>query len=151
MRPQTLSEVAERSKSDPDWYHHLLEFLDAFYGHDSDTDTQAAMIADRPDTLDFAVADAFLGGTAEHLARRWHLRIPGWIGEARRYLDHAVYLPNERRLRGYLLCVSPVAFRTRLIFTGADPLQRARFPYHRGTLSLPTTYPRAHNRRNPDR
>ena len=45
-------------------------------------------------------------------------------------------------MRAYLIAVSPVAFRTRLIFTGPDPLQRARFPYGRGTVTFPSAYPR---------
>jgi hypothetical protein len=51
-----------------------------------------------------------------------------------RYLRVAMFVPDEKPLRPYLILVSPVAFRTRLIFTGPDPLQRARFPYHRGTV-----------------
>ena len=43
--------------------------------------------------------------------------------------------PTKHRC-GYLLAASPVAFRTRLIFTGPDPLQRARFPYHRGVIAV---------------
>ena len=52
-----------------------------------------------------------------------------------------MYWPDAEGLRGYLLAVSPVSFRTRLIFTSPDPLQRARFPYARGTRSLPLDYP----------
>ena len=36
MRPSTLAEVAVRSSTDPDWRHHLDEFLDDFYGFDGD-------------------------------------------------------------------------------------------------------------------
>ena len=50
-------------------------------------------------------------------------------------------MPPDRALRGYLICVSPVAFRARLIFTGPDPLQRARFPYHRGVITMPAVHP----------
>ncbi|MGU3659568.1 hypothetical protein [Methylobacterium fujisawaense] len=42
-----------------------------------------------------------------------------------------------------LLGASPIAFRSRMIFTGGAPLQRARFPYAAGTRSLPSTFPRA--------
>jgi hypothetical protein len=52
-----------------------------------------------------------------------------------------MFVPDEAALRGYLIGASPVAFRTRLIFVGADPLQRARFPHAGGLRRLPLTYP----------
>ncbi len=141
MRPGTLVEVAERSQRDPDWRHHLDEFLDSFYGADGDTMGQAASIAEAPQWVNHAHANAFLGGVGEHLARRWGLPIPAWVRDKSRYLAEALFVPDERPLRGYLLVVSPVAFRTRLIFTGPDPLQRARFPYHRGVIRAPFDFP----------
>ncbi len=137
MRPSTLVEVAVRSSTDTDWRHHLDEFLDTFYGVDGDRSRQAAMIEEAPSLLGVARADAFLGGVGEHLARRWDLPIPPWVRSDERYLEEAFFVPDRRAFRGYLLAVSPVAFRTRLIFTGPDPLQRARFPYHRGVVDMP--------------
>lgn len=137
MRPSTLADVAVRASTDPDWRHHLDEFLDAFYGADGDRSRQAAMIDEAPRLLDVARADAFLGGVGEHLARRWDLPIPRWVRSDERYLREAFFVPDRKAFRGYLLAVSPVAFRTRLIFTGPDPLQRARFPYRRGVVSMP--------------
>ena len=81
--------------------------------------------------------DAFIGGVGEHLARRWQLPIPAWVRDEARYLERPMFVPDEAPLRAYLLAASPVAFRTRLIFTGPDPLQRARFPYHRGIIAVP--------------
>lgn len=143
MRPLSLREVVERTRADPqrDWDHHLREFLDAFYGADGDLARQAAFIAEEPGFLQDAKADAFLGGVGEHLARRWGLPIPAWVRDDARYLTTAMFVPDEKNLRSYLICVSPVSFRARLIFTGPDPLQRARFPYHRGVIEIPTTYP----------
>ena len=141
MRPATLADVAERSAIDPDWHHHLDEFLDTFYGADGDTLRQAAMLREEPKSLVHAQADAFLGGVGEHLARRWGLPIPLWVRSDRRYLAEAMFYPDRKGFRGYLLAVSPVSFRTRLIFTGPDPLQRARFPYHRGVIRIPFDYP----------
>lgn len=137
MRPDTLAEVARRAASDADWEHHLREFLDAFYGRDGDPVGQAAMVADEPPLLGEARLDAFLGGAGEHLARRWCLPVAGWVGADGRYLREAWFVPDRPGLRGYLLAASPVAFRNRLIFTGPDPLQRARFPYRRGVVAFP--------------
>ena len=144
MRPASLREVVERAREDGDWDHHLQNFLDAFYARDGDLTAQAAMIAEEPGFLGQARPDAFLGGVGEHLARRWRLpSIPSWVRHEARYLTTAMFVPDERNLRQYLLCVSPVAFRPRLIFTGPDPLQRARFPYHRGVIRMPLTFPPA--------
>lgn len=143
MRPETLREVVERTRADPesDWDHHLRAFLDTFYLADGDGCRQAALIRDEPGFIGDRRADAFLGGVGEHLARRWTLPIPSWVRDEMRYLDTAMFVPDERNLRGYLICVSPVAFRARLIFTGPDPLQRARFPYHRGVIAMPAEHP----------
>ncbi len=137
MRPDTLAEVARRGAADGDWEHHLREFLDAFYARDGDRAGQGAMTAQEPDLLADVRADAFLGGVGEHLARRWRLPLPFWVKAEARYLGEAWFVPDRPGLRGYLLAASPVAFRTRLIFTRPDPLQRARFPYGRGTAEFP--------------
>jgi hypothetical protein len=142
MRPASLREVVERARADGDWDHHLQNFLDAFYALDGDITAQGAMIAEDPGFLGDTRPDAFLGGVGEHLARRWRLTfIPAWVRHEARYLDTAMVVPDERNLRTYLLCVSPVSFRPRLIFTGPDPLQRARFPYHHGVVRMPLTFP----------
>lgn len=140
MRPRSLAAVVERARGDGDWEHHLRDFLDAFYAADGDVARQSAFVADEPGLLGRPEADAFLGGVGEHLARRWGLPIPGWVRAEERYLATALFVPGDKALRGYLICVSPVSFRTRLIFTGPDPLQRARFPYHRGVITMPAEH-----------
>lgn len=141
MRPRTLREVAALTRAGPDWDLPLRGFLDGFYACHGDPVAQATFIADEPDAVGDARLDAFLGGVGEHLARRWGLPIPPWVRGPGRHLDHPMFVPDDESVRGYLLGASPVAFRTRMIFTGADPLQRARFPYVAGTRSLPSTFP----------
>lgn len=141
MRPETLVEVGERAAADGDWEHHLREFLDSFYARDARTSLQSGMIAGEAGLTGDARADAFLGGVGEHLARRWSLPIPGWVRSESRYLAEAWFVPDRVGMRSFLIAASPVAFRNRLIFTGPDPLQRARFPYGRGTVSFPAAYP----------
>ena len=65
MCPGTLAEVAERSTSDTQWEHHLLEFLDEFYARDGDRTRQGAMIANEPGILDDPRTDA---GAILHLS-----------------------------------------------------------------------------------
>ena len=138
MRPHSLKEVAERTRHDPDWDHHLREFLDHFYGADGEIERQEEMIADDPGFTGIDRCDAFLGGVGEHLARRWRLPImPLWVRNERRYLNMPMFYPDDPTVRRFLIAVAPAAFRVRLIFTGPDPLQRARFPYHRGVVEFP--------------
>ena len=137
MRPASLAEVAKRTAADPDWPHHLDEFLDTFYGADGDVSRQSEMIADAPGLLGRPETDAFIGGAGEHLARRWGLDIPAWVHEPERYLATPMFYPDRAGFRSYLRAVSPVAFRTRLIYTGPDPLQRARFPYQKKGVVRP--------------
>lgn len=78
------------------------------------------------------------------MSRRWALPgIPPWVRNEARYLDMQKFVPGDKNLRGYLICISPVSFRARLILTGLDPLQRARFPYHRGIIRMPLEHPPA--------
>jgi len=64
----------------------------------------------------------------------WELPIPGWAFAGVRYLDKPMFVHGEPTLRDYLTAASPLGFRSRMIFTGPDPLQRVRFPYHRGAV-----------------
>lgn len=142
MRPRTLSEVAIRAAGDHAWDGHLREFLDSFYAADGDHEKQSTMIQDQPGLLGLPQADAFIGAAGEHLARRWGLSIPKWVRHPGRYLDVPLFVPGDLPSRPMLLISSPISFRSRLIFTGPDPLQRARFPYHRGTVAFARTWPR---------
>ena len=141
MRPETIADIVQRSRDDPDWDFHLREFLDGFYKADGNLACQSAMITGDPGLTNDEKADAFLGGVAEHLARRWRLPIPGWVRQDCRYLTRPMFVPDDRPLKPFLMIASPVAFRTRLIFTGPDPLQRARFPYQRGVVAFSTSMP----------
>ncbi len=133
--------MAALTGAGPDWDLHLRGFLDAFYACDGDIAAQATFIAEEPQPVGDVRIDAFLGGVGEHLARRWGLLMPPWVRGTGRYLERPMFVPDDEAARGYLLGASPVAFRSRMIFTGVDPLQRARFPYAAGTRRLPSTFP----------
>lgn len=141
MRPRTLREVAALTRAGPDWDLPLRGFMDAFYALGDDPASQALSIADEPGFVGDVRIDAFLGGVGEHLARRWGLPIPPWVRGPGRHLDRPMFVPGDETVRGHLLGASPVSFRSRMIFTGADPLQRARFPYAAGMRGLPSTFP----------
>lgn len=126
LRPSTLAEVARRVEAGQQAFGPALrEFLDEFYLH---PDRRQAMIDDAPAALPNARQHAVLGATAEHLARRWRLRIPAWSDEPSRFLKRPYFTTRIEEMKALLLAESPIAFRRRLIFTEAEPLRRARMP-----------------------
>ena len=72
-RPNTLADVATRSKTDPGtWDIAIAGFLDNFY---SNSERRQAMLDPEPDLTGDMIVDATIGAIGEHLARRWHLGI----------------------------------------------------------------------------
>jgi hypothetical protein len=124
MRPRTLKEVVRRASRNDDWRTPLSEFLDAFYAATGD---RVTFVEDEPEVLHKDLADAFIGGVGEHLARRWDMAVPAWVIDPRRYLDAPYYQPDVDELKAYLIRSSPIGFRTRQIYLGAEPLQRKGF------------------------
>ena len=130
MRPRTLRAAAERAlaRGGGNWRDPLAEFLDAFYAASSEE--RGGMVRHEPPRLGAGgdpLADAYLGAVGEHLARRWGLVVPSWVRGEGRALDRPLFEPDLPALRPYLLRHAPVAFRSRLIFVGAEPLQRKGF------------------------
>ena len=106
----------------------LDEFLDAFYTEPA-ADRRQAMIEAEPPRLGAEREDAYIGAVAEHLARRWRLRIPAWAAADDRDVAKPWFVgAMGQGLSGMLLAESPIAFRRRRIFTEAEPLRRARMP-----------------------
>ena len=130
MRPQSLREAVERIMAGEEERLPISEFLDEFYmAVDCQTNNQPQqMIADEPPFTHKQPLDAYVGGIAEHLCRRWNLRIPPWVEDERRFLSTPVWADDLQLMKPILLRDSPIAFRRRLIFTEAEPLRRGRFP-----------------------
>jgi hypothetical protein len=127
FRPKSLREVVERGGVT---FSVLLdEFLDEFYLAYPDLSTMQTMIAAEPALTGDYFTDAYIGATGEHLARRWNLTIPSWTAVSARSGDaKPTFVPDLATLRSILLVEAPYAFRRRNIFTGEEPLQRARWP-----------------------
>ncbi len=124
-RPASLAEAAEWTKEAPSAFDRLIsEFLDEFYLR---PDARQSMIDDEPASLG-QFRDAWLGAVAEHLARRWELKIPAWVDQPHRFLDRPFFAGGLESLKAILLAESPLAFRKRQIFVEAEPLRRARMP-----------------------
>jgi hypothetical protein len=129
VRPESLAEAVEQHRATGLPLDHCLsEFLDEFYTRPAE---RQRMIEEEPAYTGDPRADAYVGGVGEHLALRWKLRIPEWVHDPRRFLHEPWYVDDVGpALAAFLLMESPMAFRHRLIFTEAEPLRRARFPWH---------------------
>ena len=77
-------------------------------------------------------------GIGEHLALRWGLKFRDGLREPdiSRFARPS-YMPPSKALQSLLIAESPPAFRSRLIFTGAEPLERARFPRDVERIRMP--------------
>lgn len=130
LRPQTLADVARIAKeSPPEVYTALNEFADEFYLDHPEKQAQQGRIDPIPEPVGEPLIDALIGAVGEHLAQRWGLSVPDWTRRPVHFaLEEPHFLPDSRALRGALIVESPPAFRSRLLFTGAEPLDRARFP-----------------------
>ncbi len=129
-RPQTLVEVAEVARARAsDFAIALDEFVDEFYLDHPNKAAQQRRLDPVPETVGVPLIDAWIGAAGEHLAHRWGLHVPAWTQRPQHFaLEEPAFLPDSRALRGVLIVESPPAFRSRLLFTRAEPLGRARFP-----------------------
>jgi hypothetical protein len=128
MRPATLAEAIKRIVDGAPQEKALPEFLDTFYLAPT-AEKQLAAISEPPPPSGDRHLDAFVGATAEYLARQYRLpSIPEWVFEPHRYLEHAWHVSqlDSPGMREYLSFASPAEFRSRNIFTEERPLRRAR-------------------------
>ena len=146
-RPQTLADVARIVRASPaDYAMPLDEFCDEFYLDHPDKAAQQRRIDPVPEPVGDALADAWIGAVGEHLSLRWRLQVPAWTYRPAHFaLDEPHFAPAASVMRGIVLVESPPAFRSRLIFTRAEPLARARFPagVPRARVALPWPPPEA--------
>ena len=142
-RPQTLAEVARIVRANGfDYAMPLDEFCDEFYLDHPDKAAQQRRINPVPERVGDALADAWIGAVGEHLALRWGLSVPDWTHRAAHFaLEKPHFLPPSTALRGIVIVESPPAFRSRLIFTRAEPLARARFPRGVPRAQVPLAWP----------
>jgi hypothetical protein len=142
-RPQTLAEVACILRSNPsDFAMPLDEFCDEFYLDHPNKAAQQRRIDPIPDPTGDPLADAWIGAVGEHLALRWGLQVPAWTRRAVHFaIEDPHFAPAAKAMRGVVIVESPPAFRSRLIFTRAEPLARARFPRDVPRAQVPLQWP----------
>jgi hypothetical protein len=128
MRPNTLSEAAERIAGGVPAWKAIGEFLDVFYGAAS-PDERLATIRDEPPLTGDDKLDAVIGAAAEYLAKLYRLpEVPDWVRGPKRVLAEPYFTTTSPSpgMREYLTFSSPAEFRWRNIFTEERPLRRAR-------------------------
>ena len=142
-RPQSLREVSAVAGGEPDALAVALrEFLDEFYLDHPDKAAQARRLAEPVEIVGEAFTDAWIAATGEHLARRWGLEVPPWTRRREHdLLTRPRFVPDMPSVRGMLIVMSPPAFRSRLLFTVAEPLMRARFPRDVPRIKMPLAWP----------
>jgi hypothetical protein len=145
QRPQTLAEVAQIARQDSSEFPRALdEFVDEFYLDHPDKMAQQRRLEIIPDSVGVSAIDAWIGAAGEHLAQRWGLKVPRWTERDFHFaLQEPIFLPAALALRGIVIVESPPAFRSRLIFTVAEPLARARFPSNVPRAKVPLEWPPA--------
>lgn len=129
-RPQDLREVAAVTIAGTKSFADAIdEFVDTFYLDHPDKARQQRRLVEPPAIVGDAFIDAWIGAVGEHLAQRWNLQVPAWTRRPEHNrLSRPRFVPDSKALRGTLIIESPPAFRSRMIFTFIEPLQRARFP-----------------------
>ena len=143
MTNSTLAQAFEKIVGGEPAEWALLEFVDAFF-QESSNEARFALIAEAPRPTGRRHLDALAGAMGEYMAKHFCLpRIPAWIGEPSRYLDHPWHvmifndgrerpaLSSDEGLREFLTFSSPAEFKSRCIFTDATPLP----PRYYGRLS----------------
>lgn len=125
MRPKTLAEVARLTLAGDSFDRCLANFLDEFYASPN-----AEALAEMPVLLALQlgelgrVQDSYLAATAEELARRFSLPLPGWTAGEARVLHRPWFASPLEALRAVLLLESPPAFRARNLFVSENALSR---------------------------
>lgn len=125
LRPRSLKEVALRGSAQGGVDDFLREFMDEFYA-ESSPQQRAQMLAEEPPLSENQRLNAYLAAVAEHLAFCYRLAVPAWVEGGERFLARPYFPAGLESLKATLLIESPVAFRRRMIFVGADPLFRPR-------------------------
>jgi hypothetical protein len=126
MRPKTLAEVAQLTASGDSFDRCLGNFLDEFYIAPAATALHEPPVLLAPQLGGLGqVQDAYLAATAEELARRFSLSVPGWTSGEARALHRPWFTSQLAALRAVLLLESPPAFRARNLFVSENALSRA--------------------------
>jgi hypothetical protein len=130
----TLAQAFERIAGGEQPEGPLSEFVDAFFKLESD-EARFSLIAEAPRPTGQKRLDALAGAMGEYMAKHFRLpRVPQWVSEPGRYLEHAWHvlifndgrarplLSSDEGLREFLTFSSPAEFRSRNIFTDEAPL-----------------------------
>ena len=123
-RPGSLLEVSERHLMGESFDFMVREFLDEFY-----LNPDFFRIKEEPlsfETVDKGdIKNAYLAAVAENLAAKYHLDVPIWTYNEKRFLKEPFFAGGLQKLKPLLIKESPVPFRKRLLFVSENALNRA--------------------------
>lgn len=123
-RPSSLLEVSERHLIGESFDFMVREFLDEFY-----LNPDFFRIEEEPLSLETVdkgnIKNAYLAAVAEYLAAKYHLDIPVWVYNEKRFLKEPFFAGGLQKLKPLLIKESPVPFRKRLLFVSENALNRA--------------------------
>jgi len=81
-----------------------------FYLDHPNKEAQQKRLDAIPQSANDAVIDTWIGAVGEHLAQRWHLKVPSWTRRDLHFaLREPVFLPSAPALRGIVIVESPPA------------------------------------------
>lgn len=120
-RPQTLRDVAARSRSFADFGREFQDWLHTLRTLRSRPAITEA-IAEEPEFLDIhfpegATADAWLAAYAEHISAAFKLPVPVWTKNVARVANQPWFESNTPALRMMALRDTPPAFKRRNLYT----------------------------------
>jgi hypothetical protein len=121
IRPATLREVSDESRSYEEFGQNLKDFLHEFAAARRRGLPLEPMLAAEPPLLaagfsEGSICDAFLAATADHLARTSGFRTPEWALKPGRVLENPWFSDPLPALRGILLRDTPSAFKDKNLF-----------------------------------
>ena len=124
VRPGSLLEVSERHLIGESFDFMVREFLDEFY-----LNPDFFRIKEEPLSLERVdkgnIKNAYLAAVAEYLAAKYHLGVPLWVYNEKRFLKEPFFAGGLQKLKPLLIKESPVPFRKRLLFVSENALNRA--------------------------
>ena len=101
------------------FWNKIIRFVDDFRRNPSENKLKESVVF----TND--VAGAFYAGVVEELAKEQNMAVPQWVFQKKYYLYEPTFLTELKgEYRIFVALETPLAFKVRNIFVGADTLFR---------------------------
>jgi len=129
-RPASIQEIAEESASYKEFGYNLKDFLHEFALAQKRGLALEALLVSEPRRLaglfpEGNICDAFLGATADYLARENGIPTPAWALKEDLVLERPWFSPEFPQIRMRLLRDTPSAFKDKNLFVFESALKVA--------------------------